>query len=173
KAYGIGYAALRYFNAAGAALDGSIGEDHNPESHLIPIVLQVALGQRETVSIFGDDYPTADGTCIRDYIHVQDLGLAHLAALERIENGCGIELNLGTGTGHSVREVIDVCREVTGHAIPEVMGKRREGYPPELVADASLAQAVLGWDPTIPGLKQIVESAWNWHRQNPFGYAKS
>ena len=173
KAYGLGYAALRYFNAAGAALDGSIGEDHNPESHLIPIVLQVALGQRKSISIYGDDYPTADGTCIRDYIHVHDLGLAHLAALERIEAGQGIELNLGTGVGHSVREVIDVCREVTGHAIPELMGKRRDGDPPELVADASLAQQTLGWSPTMPELKQIIESAWHWHRRNPTGYCKN
>ena len=173
KAYGLGYAALRYFNAAGAALDGSIGEDHNPESHLIPIVLQVALGQRKLISIYGDDYPIADGTCIRDYIHVHDLGLAHLAALERIEAGQGIELNLGTGVGHSVREVIDVCREVTGHAIPELMGKRRDGDPPELVADASLAQQTLGWSPTMPELKQIIESAWHWHRRNPTGYCKN
>ena len=173
KAYGLGYAALRYFNAAGAASDGSIGEDHNPESHLIPIVLQVALGQRKSISIYGDDYPTTDGTCIRDYIHVHDLGLAHLAALERIETGQGIELNLGTGVGHSVREVIDVCREVTGHAIPEFMGKRRDGDPPELVADASLAQQTLGWSPSMPELKQIIESAWNWHRRNPTGYGKN
>ena len=173
KAYGLGYAALRYFNAAGAALDGSIGEDHNPESHLIPIVLQVALGQRKSISIYGDDYPTADGTCIRDYIHVHDLGLAHLAALERIEAGQGIELNLGTGVGHSVREVIDVCREVTGHAIPELIGKRRDGDPPELVADAALAQQTLGWSPTMPDLKQIIESAWHWHRRNPTGYCKN
>ena len=169
-AYGLGYAALRYFNAAGAAPDGTIGEDHEPESHLIPIVLQVALGQRENITIFGDDYPTPDGTCIRDYIHVNDLGMAHLAALERIQPGSGIEVNLGTGTGQSVRQVIDVCREVTGHEIPEILGARRAGDPPELVADASLANRLLDWKPAMPDLKTIVETAWAWHREHPRGY---
>lgn len=172
KAYGFGYAALRYFNAAGASQDGSIGEDHDPESHLIPIVLQVALGQREHITVFGNDYPTADGTCIRDYIHVHDLGLAHLAALQKIEPGKGIELNLGTGNGHSVREVIEVCREITGHEIPEVLGERRPGDPPELVADASLARQVLDWKPTIPNLRDIIQTAWNWHQNHPRGYPK-
>ena len=172
-AYDFGYAALRYFNAAGACPDGSIGEDHDPESHLIPIVLQVALGQREHITVFGDDYPTADGTCIRDYIHVNDLGLAHLAALERLQPGKGIEVNLGTGNGNSVREVIDVCREVTGHAIPEVMGKRRAGDPPELVADARKANELLEWKPSMPDLRTIVESAWAWHKSHPTGYEKT
>jgi len=173
SAYGFGYAALRYFNAAGASLDGSIGEDHDPETHLIPIVLQVALGQREHITIFGDDYDTPDGTCIRDYIHVNDLGSAHLAALERIQPGKGIEVNLGTGNGHSVREVIDTCRNITGHEIPEVMGTRREGDPPRLVADASLANQLLDWAPAMPDLKTIVETAWSWHKANPTGYPKS
>ena len=121
QAYGLGYAALRYFNAAGASPEGDIGEDHTPESHLIPLVLQVALGQREKITIFGDDYPTPDGTCIRDYVHVDDLGAAHLRALELIQPGQGIELNLGTGRGYSVREVIDACRKISGHPIPAVI----------------------------------------------------
>ena len=169
-AYQFGYAALRYFNAAGAAEAGTIGEDHDPESHLIPIVLQVALGQREQVTIFGDDYDTPDGTCIRDYIHVDDLGAAHLSALEQLMPGQGIKLNLGTGIGHSVREVINVCRQVTGCEIPEQMGTRRPGDPPRLVADATRAKAVLGWAPRYPELRDIVATAWNWHQHHPRGY---
>ena len=172
KAYDFGYAALRYFNAAGASPDGAIGEDHEPETHLIPIVLQVALGQREHITVFGDDYPTPDGTCIRDYIHVNDLGMAHLAALERLQPGKGIEVNLGTGVGHSVRQVIDVCRQVTGHPIPEVMGERREGDPPELIADARMANKVLEWQPQMGDLETIVKTAWQWHQANPNGYEK-
>ena len=164
-AYGLGYAALRYFNAAGASPDGDLGEDHTPESHLIPLVLQVALGQREKITIFGNDYPTADGTCIRDYVHVDDLGAAHVRALERLASGTGLKLNLGTGRGHSVREVIDMCRQVTGHPIPTVMGPRRPGDPPELVADASRAKRELGWEPRYADLRSIVETAWRWHRR--------
>jgi len=170
SAYGIGYAALRYFNAAGARPDGTIGEDHDPESHLIPIVLQVALGQRENITVFGDDYSTPDGTCIRDYVHVDDLGAAHLAALDRIEPGQGLRVNLGTGRGTSVREIIDACRDVTGHPIPEVMGKRRAGDPPELVADATLARQILNWEASYTDVRSIVETAWNWHRTHPHGY---
>jgi UDP-glucose 4-epimerase len=170
-AYGLGYAALRYFNAAGAAADGSIGEDHDPESHLIPIVLQVALGQRPHISIYGDDYPTPDGTCIRDYIHVNDLGEAHLRALTRIKDGQGMQINLGTGKGHSVRQVIDACRRVTGAEIAEVIGDRRPGDPPELVADARLAKQVLDWTPQYTDIEAIVETAWRWHRSHPRGYA--
>jgi len=170
-AYGFGYATLRYFNAAGAAADGSIGEDHTPESHLIPIVLQVALGQRASVSIFGDDYPTPDGTCIRDYVHVEDLAAAHLAALARLEAGQGIKVNLGTGRGYSVREVIEACRKVTGHPIPATIGPRRPGDPPELVADARLARKLLDWTPKHTTIESIVESAWRWHRGHPRGYA--
>jgi UDP-glucose 4-epimerase len=172
SAYGFGFAALRYFNAAGASPEGDIGEDHDPESHLIPIVLQVALGQRDRITVFGDDWPTPDGTCVRDYIHVDDLGAAHLAALERIEPGKGLKLNLGTGIGFSVRQIIETCREVTGHKIPEVIGERRPGDPPELVADARLAKSVLGWTPKYATPKPIIETAWNWHRSHPDGYAK-
>jgi UDP-glucose 4-epimerase len=172
-AYGLAFAALRYFNASGASPDGDIGEDHDPETHLIPIVLQVALGQREHVTVFGDDYPTLDGTCIRDYIHVDDLCAAHLAALQRLRPGKGIQVNLGTGTGFSVRQVIDVCRQVTGCEIREVIGPRRAGDPPELVADARLARQLLGWEPRYPELKTIVQTAWNWHRQHPHGYRQA
>jgi UDP-glucose 4-epimerase len=172
-AYGFGYAALRYFNAAGADPDGGIGEDHDPESHLIPIVLQVALGQRERITIYGDDYPTADGTCIRDYIHVCDLADAHLRALARLEPGKGICLNLGTGRGTSVREIIQSCRKVTGHAIPEIIGQRRAGDPPELIADARRAREELGWIPKYTDVDEIVKTAWNWHKSHPHGYAGS
>jgi UDP-glucose-4-epimerase GalE len=172
-AYGLGYAALRYFNASGAAGDGTIGEDHDPETHLIPLVLQVALGQREYVQIFGTDYPTPDGTCIRDYIHVDDLAAAHLAALEKLTPGMELKLNLGTGNGVSVQEVIDVCRSVTGHAIPTRAAPRRAGDPPELVADASLAKHVLGWEAKHKQVRSIVETAWAWHRKHPHGYGDS
>lgn len=171
-AYEFSYAALRYFNAAGASDEGDIGEDHDPESHLIPIVLQVALGQRPHITVFGDDYPTPDGTCIRDYIHIYDLAAAHLQALQRLEPKQGIEVNLGTGNGYSVRQVIDMCRQVTGKEIPEVMGERRPGDPPELIADASKAHKLLGWEPVHSDLKNIVETAWNWHQKNPSGYPK-
>lgn len=170
-AYGLGYAALRYFNAAGASPVGDLGEDHDPESHLIPIVLQVALGQRESITVFGDDYPTPDGTCVRDYVHVDDLAEAHLRALDRIEPGGSMQLNLGTGKGYSVREVIEACREVTGHAIPEVMGQRRAGDPPELVADSSRAHRALDWTPAYDNIKSIVETAWQWHSRHPNGYS--
>jgi UDP-glucose 4-epimerase len=170
-AYGLGFAALRYFNAAGAAQAADIGEDHDPESHLIPIVLQVALGQREKITIFGDDYPTPDGTCVRDYVHVDDLGAAHLAALGKLQSGQGLKLNLGTGRGYSVREVIDACRKITGHPIPTVMGTRRPGDPPKLIADSALAQKTLGWTPKYPTIESIVETAWRWHQSHPRGYA--
>ncbi|MFO0941901.1 MAG: UDP-glucose 4-epimerase GalE [Pirellulales bacterium] len=170
-AYGFGTAALRYFNAAGAAPSGEIGEDHDPESHLIPIVLQVALGQREHVGVFGNDYPTPDGTCIRDYIHVEDLADAHLRALGLIEPGSNLQMNLGTGKGHSVLEVIQACREVTGHPIPAIYQPRRPGDPAELIADSSLAQRVLGWKPHYVSIKSIVETAWKWHLSHPRGYA--
>jgi UDP-glucose 4-epimerase len=170
-AYGFAYAALRYFNAAGAHPDATIGEDHDPESHLIPLVLQVALGQRGQITIYGDDYPTADGTCIRDYIHVCDLADAHLKALDRLQPGKGICMNLGTGRGTSVREIIEACRRVTGHAIPEAIGQRRAGDPPELVADARRATAELGWQPQYTDIEQIVQTAWAWHQSHPRGYA--
>ncbi|TWU15153.1 UDP-glucose 4-epimerase GalE [Allorhodopirellula heiligendammensis] len=169
-AYGFAYAALRYFNAAGAHPDGHIGEHHDPESHLIPIVLQVALGQRESITIFGDDYPTPDGTCIRDYIHVEDLADAHLRAMDRLEPGQGICVNLGTGKGISVREIIEACREVTGHEIPVVMGDRRPGDPAELVADARLAEELLDWNAKYTDVKEVVDTAWRWHQSHPRGY---
>ena len=170
-AYGFGCAALRYFNAAGAQPEGTIGEDHEPESHLIPIVLQVALGQRESISIYGTDYPTPDGTCIRDYIHVDDLGAAHLKALQLLSPATNLQMNLGTGHGVSVREVIDACRRVTGHAIPAVETGRRAGDPAELVADSSLAQRTLDWKPQYNDIEDIVRTAWNWHKSHPKGYA--
>jgi UDP-glucose 4-epimerase len=170
-AYGFGYAALRYFNAAGAHPDGMIGEDHDPESHLIPVVLQVALGQREQITVFGDDFATPDGTCLRDYIHVDDLANAHLRALEQIEPGKGICVNLGTGRGTSVREIVEACRKVTGHPIPTVMGDRRAGDPAELVADNRLAKKLLDWTPKYESVESIVETAWRWHKSHPNGFA--
>ena len=169
-AYGLQYAALRYFNASGASDENPIGEDHQPETHLIPLVLQVALGQRENIKIFGDDYPTPDGTCIRDYIHVDDLALAHVAALEKLEPGSQLKLNLGTGQGASVKEVIEASRRVTGHEIPAETVARREGDPPQLVADASLANKTLDWQPKYTDIEAIVASAWKWHEKNPRGY---
>ncbi len=169
-AYGLGYAALRYFNAAGASPDGDLGEDHDPETHLIPLVLDVALGKREHITIFGDDYPTADGTCIRDYIHVDDLGSAHVKALDLLKPGEGLKLNLGTGRGASVQQVIDACRRATGHEIPAVMGSRRAGDPPELVADSSRAQKQLDWRPQYDTIDKIVDTAWHWHQAHPNGY---
>ncbi|HBV63443.1 MAG TPA: UDP-glucose 4-epimerase GalE [Rhodopirellula sp.] len=170
-AYGFGYAALRYFNAAGAHPDGSIGEDHDPESHLIPVVLQVALGQREHLTIFGNDFATPDGTCLRDYIHVDDLASAHLRALELIEPGKGICANLGTGRGTSVQEIVEACRKITGHPIPTIMGDRRAGDPGELVADNRLAKKLLDWTPKYDSVDAIVETAWKWHQTHPNGFA--
>jgi UDP-glucose 4-epimerase len=170
-AYGFAGASLRYFNASGAAADGSIGEDHTPETHLIPLVLQVALGQRDSIQVFGSDYPTPDGTCIRDYIHVEDLATAHLAALEKLQSSKVLEVNLGTGVGNSVLEVINACRKASGHPIPTVMCPRRAGDPAELVAECSLAKQVLGWEPRYRQIDQIVQTAWNWHLSHPRGYA--
>jgi UDP-glucose 4-epimerase len=171
-AYGFGFAALRYFNASGAAADGTIGEDHAIETHLIPLVLQCALGQREHITVYGDDWPTEDGTCVRDYIHVNDLASAHLSALERLELGAGLQVNLGTGQGYSVRQIIETCRTVTGREIKEVIGPRRPGDPPALVADPSLAKKVLGWEPEFVDPAAIISSAWAWHLHHPHGYAK-
>jgi len=171
-AYGLGYAALRYFNASGASTDSQIGEDHDPETHLIPLVLQVALGQRENIKIFGDDYSTPDGTCVRDYIHVDDLATAHIRALEHLTPDSQFKLNLGTGQGASVMQVVEACRQVTGHPIPvEVVG-RRQGDPAELVADAALANQTLNWQPKYTDIKSIVSTAWHWHQQNPNGFSK-
>lgn len=172
RAYGFGVAALRYFNAAGAHPDGTLGEDHTPETHLIPLVLQVALGQRPEITIFGDDYPTEDGSCVRDYVHVQDLALAHLRSLELLEPGSVLKLNLGTGRGYSVKQVIESCRRVTGHAIPSRVGPRRAGDPALLIADASAAADRLHWRPQFPDLESIVGSAWKWHSSHPDGYVE-
>ena len=171
KAYGIKYVALRYFNACGADNETGIGEDHSPESHLIPIVLQAANGKRTHVSIFGNDYPTRDGTCVRDYIHVLDLADAHLLALEYLDKGNDSDVfNLGVGSGYSVREIIDVARKVTGKDIEAVDAPRRAGDPSTLVACNDKARAVLGWNPTHSDLETIISTAWNWHRNNPEGY---
>ena len=170
QAYGFAGASLRYFNAAGASPDGTIGEAHEPEGHLIPLVLQVALGQRASIQIFGNDYPTPDGTCIRDYIHVDDLATAHRAALERLERGRVIEVNLGTGKGNSVLEVIEACRKASGHEIPVVVAPRREGDAAKLVADSSLARKLLEWEPRYTSIDAIVQTAWRWHRTHPKGY---
>ncbi|MCH8964564.1 MAG: UDP-glucose 4-epimerase GalE [Planctomycetes bacterium] len=167
---GLGSISLRYFNASGAASDGTLGEDRDPEYHLIPIVLQVPLGQREKVFIFGTDYPTPDGTAVRDYIHVEDLATAHLLALEAIQEGQALAFNVGTGRGYSVREVIEAARRVSGHAIPAEETDRREGDPPELYADNSLIRDQLGWHPEVTDISEIVASAWRWHEKNPEGY---
>jgi UDP-glucose 4-epimerase len=170
-AYQWGFAALRYFNAAGAAPDGTIGEDHDPETHLIPLVLQAVMGQRPAIEVFGTDYPTPDGTCLRDYIHVDDLAEAHLLALESLSPGKHLRLNLGTGRGYSVREVIRAAEEVTGKKVPVKEGPRRAGDPPALVAASDKAQRELGWKPRYNELRPIVETAWKWHKAHPKGYA--
>ena len=162
-AYGFGCAALRYFNACGASPEGNIGENHDPETHLIPLLLKTALGEREGFTIHGADYPTPDGTCVRDYIHVDDLAEAHLNAIERLAPGVGLQLNLGTGRGFSVREVVGACRRVTDCEIPVSIGPRRPGDPPELVADPRLAFEALGWKAGYLDLDRIVETAWRWH----------
>ncbi|MCY9661481.1 UDP-glucose 4-epimerase GalE [Paenibacillus chondroitinus] len=172
-AHGIKYVSLRYFNAAGAHAGGKIGEDHSPETHLIPIILQVALGQRAHISIYGDDYATEDGTCVRDYIHVSDLASAHVLAVEKLRGGAESNIyNLGNGTGFSVKQVIDIARKVTGHAIPAVIEPRRAGDPATLIASSERARTELGWKPSRDSLESIIESAWNWHQNNPSGYAE-
>lgn len=171
KAYGMKYTALRYFNVAGAHPNGNIGEDHNPESHLIPIILQVALGKRENISVFGNDYPTEDGTCIRDYIHVMDLAQAHILALKRLENGGDSSIfNLGNGEGFSVLDVIKVARKVTNHPIPAIISPRRAGDPAKLVASSNKAISELNWKPKYNSLESIIDTAWNWHKNHPNGY---
>ncbi|MFO0974003.1 MAG: UDP-glucose 4-epimerase GalE [Phycisphaerae bacterium] len=169
-AWGLGYVALRYFNAAGAAADGTIGEDHDPETHLIPNVLKVALGQRPAVTLFGTDYPTPDGTAIRDYVHVEDLAAAHAGALEALQPGQARRYNCGTGRGASVREVIAAARRITGHALPCDERARRAGDVPVLCADATLIRRELGWTPRYPDLDPIIASAWAWHRSHPHGF---
>lgn len=171
NAYGLKYTALRYFNVAGAYPSGEIGEAHTCETHLIPLILQVALGQREKISIYGDDYPTPDGTCIRDYIHVMDLADAHYLALNRLRNGGDSQVfNLGNGEGFSVKEVIEVTRKVTGHPIPAEVSPRRAGDPARLIASSQKALDTLKWVPKYDKLEQIIETAWNWHKNHPNGY---
>jgi UDP-arabinose 4-epimerase len=170
-AHGMKSAALRYFNAAGADPDAEIGEDHDPETHLIPLVLDVALGRRKEISIFGDDYDTPDGTCIRDYIHIEDLADAHLRALALIQRGeRQVICNLGTGEGFSVQQVLEVARRVTGHAIPASAGPRREGDPERLVSGGACARNRLGWSPGRTDLEDIVGDAWGFHKSHPQGY---
>ena len=171
QAHGLKYVALRYFNACGAHPSGAIGEAHNPETHLIPLILQVPNGQREKISIFGDDYPTKDGTCIRDYIHVTDLAQAHILALDYLLNGGDNNVfNLGNGVGFTVKEVIDVARAVTGHPIPAVVSPRRAGDPAQLIASSEKAIKVLGWKPKYNDLNTIIATAWKWHSTHPRGY---
>ncbi|WP_059173559.1 UDP-glucose 4-epimerase GalE [Bacillus sp. FJAT-27445] len=170
-AYGLKYVSLRYFNVAGARQTGEIGEDHQPETHLIPLILQVPLGQREHISIFGDDYDTEDGTCIRDYIHVEDLIDAHILALRYLQNGGDSEIiNLGSGQGFSVKEMIEAARKVTGHDIPAKIVPRRSGDPSRLIASSEKAKRILGWTPEKTSVERILEDAWNWHRNHPEGY---
>lgn len=170
-AYGIRFVSLRYFNVAGARQTGEIGEDHNPETHLIPVVLKTALGKREKIVIFGDDYPTADGTCIRDYIHVEDLIDAHILAFDYLKDGGKSDIfNLGSSQGFSVKEIVDMARKVTGKEIPAEIGPRRPGDPSVLIASSEKAKKVLGWNPVRTNIEQIITDAWNWHRNHPDGY---
>lgn len=171
QAHGLRYVALRYFNACGADAAGDIGEAHNPESHLIPLILQVPNGKREAISVFGEDYDTKDGTCVRDYIHVTDLAQAHILAMEYLAAGGQSDVfNLGNGVGFTVKEVIEVARKVTGHPIPANVCDRRAGDPALLVASSEKARNVLGWDPQFADLEVIVASAWKWHSTHPNGY---
>ena len=171
NAHPLRYVALRYFNACGAHVSGEIGEAHDPETHLIPLILQVPLGKREKISIFGDDYLTKDGTCIRDYIHVSDLAQAHILALDYLMKGGESDVfNLGNGVGFTVKEVIDVARSVTGHPIPAEIVPRRAGDPAQLVASSEKAKKILGWNPQLDSLETIIASAWNWHKAHPDGF---
>jgi UDP-glucose 4-epimerase len=169
RTHDLRYAALRYFNAAGASPTGERGEDHDPETHLIPRVLQVALGQRDKIGIYGDDYATRDGTCVRDYIHVVDLAQAHILALRALDEGSRT-YNLGNGQGFTVKEVIETCRQITGHPIPADITPRRPGDPATLVASSEKIRRELGWEPKYPDLRTIVEHAWQWHHTHPDGY---
>jgi UDP-glucose 4-epimerase len=174
QAYGLKSVSLRYFNAAGAAAEGEIGEDHEPETHLIPLVIKAIMEQDEPLTVFGDDYPTADGTAVRDYIHVDDLAQAHLLALEALLAGSGNSFssayNLGNGSGFSVMEVIKAAEKVTGKKVPYLIGPRREGDPAVLVASAEKAKVELNWQPRYTSLEKIIETAWHWHRERPTGY---
>ena len=171
-AHGLRYVSLRYFNACGAHVSGEIGEAHNPETHLIPLILQVPNGKREYISIFGDDYDTEDGTCVRDYIHVTDLAQAHILAVKYLADGNESNIfNLGNGVGFTVNEVIETARKVTGHPIPAKVSPRRAGDPAKLIASSEKAKTVLGWKPEHADLEEIIASAWKWHKSHPDGYA--
>lgn len=171
KAHGLRFVSLRYFNACGAGDSGTIGEDHSPETHLIPLVLQVPLGKRDAVSIFGDDYDTKDGTCVRDYIHVDDLAQAHIKAVHYLMDGGASNIfNLGNGVGFTVKEVIETARQVTGKAIEAQVASRRAGDPAVLIASSDKAKKVLGWDPQKADLAEIIASAWRWHTSHPQGF---
>ena len=170
-ANGIRYVSLRYFNAAGAIEDGSIGEDHSPETHLIPLILQVPLGKRDHITVFGEDYPTPDGTCLRDYIHVLDLADAHVLAIDYLRRGGESNIfNLGNGQGFSVKEMIEAAREATGLDIKGEIGERRAGDPAQLIASSEKARKVLGWQPKFTDVKAVIGTAWKWHQQHPEGY---
>lgn len=172
-AYGIRYVSLRYFNVAGARSTAEIGEDHQPETHLVPIILQVALDQRKHITVFGEDYPTADGTCIRDYVHVEDLIEAHILALEYLQKGGASDVfNLGSNQGFSVKEMIEAARKVTKHPIPEKIGERRDGDPSTLIASSQKAKDILKWNPKKTEINQIIQDAWRWHQKHPHGYRK-
>ena len=172
KAHNLRYVSLRYFNACGAHISGQIGEDHNPETHLIPLILQVPNGKREFISIFGDDYNTKDGTCIRDYIHVTDLAQAHILAVKYLQNGGQSDIfNLGNGVGFTVKEVIETARKVTGHPIPAQIAPKRAGDPAKLIASSSKAKQILGWKPDHASLAEIISSAWKWHKNHPNGFS--
>jgi UDP-glucose 4-epimerase len=170
RAYGLGYTILRYFNAAGADPDGRFGEDHKQETHLVPLTLQVAVGKREKLLVYGDDWETRDGTCVRDYVHTEDLAQAHQLAIESLEPGVGRVYNLGSGTGTTVREVIQVCEAVSGRPIRHEVVGRRPGDPPVLVASPERIVKELGWSPRYPDIRAIAESAWRWHSTHPDGY---
>jgi UDP-glucose 4-epimerase len=172
-AHGLSFAAFRYFNAAGAAEDGTIGEDHDPETHLIPLAIDAATGRRPALQVFGTDYPTPDGTCLRDYVHVDDLSRAHIAVFDKLaQPGAALFYNLGTGTPTSVLEVIRAVEKITGKKVPHVMAPRRAGDPPALYADSSKAQTELGWKVQFPEIESIVATAWKWHSANPGGFGK-
>ena len=169
-AYGMGFTLLRYFNASGGDADGRHGEDHRPENHLIPLVLEVPLGQRDKIMVFGDDYPTPDGTCIRDYVHTRDLASAHLLAIEATGPGTAEVFNIGTGNGQSVMEIIRACEKVTGQPIPFEVAPRRPGDPPRLVAEPTKLKTQLGWTPQYSDIEQTIATAWAWHQAHPEGY---
>lgn len=172
-AHNLRYVSLRYFNACGAILSGEIGEAHNPESHLIPIILQVANHKREAINVFGTDYNTKDGSCVRDYIHVLDLAQAHILAVKYLMAGGESSIfNLGNGMGHTVLEVIEAARKVTGEEIPVILSDRRAGDPATLVASSEKAKSILGWNPLHAEIEEIIESAWNWHKNHPNGFEK-